>query len=137
MRPIWLRVAGYVRARSFGAAGMQAKLVGGVGYAVLIALSSVLHTTGQRVSVRLVGQPMNATLLTAPLPVQRYADAPHPRRVHGLRALGGPVFSLATAAVTFSLWGPCVPPLAGGRISPLYGRGRAAGSDDGRWRAGA
>jgi hypothetical protein len=77
----------------------------GVGLlAMPIALvADVGHAMAHTVSAGLAGAPMDEVLLSSGMPRTLYEDNAVPPRTHIQRSLGGPLFSLASAALSF-LW---------------------------------
>ena len=65
-------------------------------YGVLLYLTNVVHTLGHLLSGALIGHPMNGVLVTATFDVDLYRgeQAGFGRRVHAVRALGGPLANL-------------------------------------------
>ena len=83
--------------------GAPGRLFLGLGYAVLIAASIVLHTIGHLLFGHWVGYPMQGNLLTATLPVNLYDGHRYPSRIHVIRSLGGPAMNLLVALVAIGL----------------------------------
>jgi membrane-associated protease RseP (regulator of RpoE activity) len=80
-----------------------------VGRAVLLGMLALLgiaaHGLGHIISSRLIGAPMHSLILTGTVAVTHFEDPrPQPRRVHVLRALGGPIANLALAVASLGAW---------------------------------
>lgn len=66
-------------------------------------LADIGHAMAHTVSARMAGAPMDEILLSAEMPRTLYENNTVPPPVHIMRSLGGPVFSLACAALSL-LW---------------------------------
>jgi len=72
----------------------------GLGYGLLIIVSSFLHGVGHVISSRLVGGPVTWLVATATVYVTQYHDVEaQPRRVDVGRSLGGPVLNLILGVI--------------------------------------
>ena len=92
---------GIVLALLFAPDGSEAwQILVGLGYGLLIILSSFLHGVGHVISSRLVGGPVTWLVATATVNVTQYHDVEgQPRRVDVGRSLGGPVFNILLGVV--------------------------------------
>jgi hypothetical protein len=63
-------------------------------------LADIGHAMAHTISARLAGAPMDEILLSAQMPRTLYQNNAVPPQVHILRSLGGPVFSLISAALS-------------------------------------
>jgi membrane-associated protease RseP (regulator of RpoE activity) len=103
----WLSVpffAALGTAAAFGLARsepLEARLVAGLGYGLLLYLAHVLHALGHIVSGKWAGAPMDANLLTATFHVNLYYgdQSAVEQAVHTKRALGGPALNLLSGLI--------------------------------------
>lgn len=88
---------------------LSSQILVGIGYGILIIISSFCHGLGHIISSHLVNAPMNSLISTATVNVTHYDDDEvHPSRIHVGRSLGGPILNLligclAIAVYTFAL----------------------------------
>ena len=74
---------------------LLSQILVGLGYGLLMMISSFCHGLGHLISSRLVNGPMKSILATATVYVTHYEDdEEQPRRVHIGRSLGGPGLNL-------------------------------------------
>ena len=104
-----MAIAGIVVAMIFSPTdqlGSQALV--GLGFGLLIILSSFFHGLGHVISSRMVNAPMKALIMTATVGVTHFEDVgEQASRVHVARSLGGPMLNLAVgiAAIVVYLFG--------------------------------
>jgi hypothetical protein len=79
----------------------------GLVYGLLFYSTNFVHTLGHLLSGNLVGQPMQANLLTATFDVNIYAgnQSGYTRRVHLGRALGGPLLNMLVGLLCLAAGG--------------------------------
>jgi len=101
-----MAVIGIVLALLFAPHGSEIRQVlVGLGYGLLIILSSFLHGVGHVISSRLVGGPVTWLVATATVNVTQYHDVEgQPRRVDVGRSLGGPVFNLLLGVIAGGIY---------------------------------
>jgi len=76
----------------------------GIGYGLLIIISSFCHSIGHIISSRLVNAPVKSILVTATVNVTHYEDDEEPpSRIHVGRSLGGPVFNLLVGLIAIAV----------------------------------
>ncbi|HLF25675.1 MAG TPA: hypothetical protein VJG32_05015 [Anaerolineae bacterium] len=85
---------------------IEARLLIGLAYSLMLHLSNALHSIGHTLSGRWVGAPMDENLITATFHVTLYRDDParYSRWVHIGRSLGGPVANLLVGAAALGVW---------------------------------
>ena len=67
-------------------------------------LADIGHAMAHTISARLAGAPMDEILLSSGMPRTLYQDNSVPPRIHILRSLGGPTFSLIGSALSLLWW---------------------------------
>jgi hypothetical protein len=93
--PVWMLAAGVVIAWFAASAdGASETLSYGIVYGLGIIATLAVHIFGHLISSNLAGAPFYAQLLTPTFQVNLYDDTPQPRRVHLMRASGGPLANL-------------------------------------------
>ena len=94
-----MAVIGIVLALLFAPNGSRQVLVG-LGYGLLVMLSSFLHGVGHVISSRLVGAPVTWLVATTTVNVAQYHDVEgQSRRVDVGRSLGGPVLNVLVGVI--------------------------------------
>lgn len=85
---------------------LAAKIAFGFLYGLLLLLLLVLHIIGHTLSGKLIGAVMDENVVTPMLIVTTYHNDPPdlPRRVHLIRALGGPITNIIIGLLTLLLW---------------------------------
>ena len=77
----------------------------GLGFGLLIMLSSFFHGLGHVISSRMVNAPMKALIMTATVGVTRFDDdGEQASRVHVGRSLGGPMLNLAVGIAAIMVY---------------------------------
>jgi len=85
--------------------GLVLQIGVGLLYGLIIEASYALHNVGHTLSGRLAGSPMQANLITATRMVNLYDESrEQPRRVHLLRALGGPLINILAGLLIALVW---------------------------------
>ena len=81
------------------------KILSGVGYGLLIILSSFCHGIGHIISSSLVDAPISSIIMTATVNVIHFDDNDEmPSRVHVGRSLGGPLFNLLLGLMAIGIY---------------------------------
>jgi Zn-dependent protease len=82
------------------------KLLSGLVFGLLIGVSNVLHIFGHWIGGKLVNAPMDENLIPKYSIMTAYHENPDevPGRVHFVRAIGGPLMTLAASVAAFIAW---------------------------------
>lgn len=85
---------------------VEARIVYGIVYGLLIVTLLFLHIVGHTLSSRWVGAPMDENHITPILIRTTYHDDPPdlPKRVHLGRAVGGPLMNITVGLFTLLIW---------------------------------
>jgi len=77
----------------------------GIGYGLLIIISSFCHSIGHIISSRFVSAPVKFILVTATVNITHYEDdKEQPSRVHVGRSLGGPILNLLLGLIVIAIY---------------------------------
>jgi Zn-dependent protease len=101
-----MAVIGVVIALIFAPAnGLFSQILVGLGYGLLIIISSFCHGLGHIISSRWVNGPVTSMVVTATVNVTHYEDdEEQPSRVHVGRSLGGPLFNLLLGLTAIAIY---------------------------------
>ncbi len=104
--PLYLAFGAAIGLLAESGTSLDARLLIGLAYGVMVYLTNGLHSLGHIISARLVGAPMDENLVTATFYVTLYYgdQTRHSRWVHIGRSLGGPLANLLTGLVALGLW---------------------------------
>ena len=88
-----------------GGSAVEARLLTGLGYGLLIDLTNLPHSLGHILSGKLVGAPMDANLVTATFHVNLYQgdQSGYSKLVHIGRSLGGPLGNLLVGLISLGV----------------------------------
>ena len=89
---------------------LPSQILVGIGYGLLIIISSFCHSIGHIISSRFVSAPVEFILMTATVNVTHYEDdKEQPSRVHVGRSLGGPVLNLLLGLIAIAIYMVAMP----------------------------
>jgi Zn-dependent protease len=84
---------------------LGSQMLVGLGFGLLIILSSFFHGLGHVISSRIVNAPMKALIMTATVGVTHFEDQEEQAsRVHVGRSLGGPALNLILGIVAIAIY---------------------------------
>jgi Zn-dependent protease len=75
----------------------EGRLLVGLGYGLLLALTNAIHSLGHVIASKLIGAPIGAILVTATRNINLHLtdQSRYPKGIHIRRALGGPLLNVA------------------------------------------
>jgi Zn-dependent protease len=104
---IWMFGFGVAAALLFAPVrGFRKKLQLGVGYGFIVPLAAMSHNMGHFLGAEIARAPMDAFLLNASIPIDRYPEKDESVQlspIHLVRASGGPLFSALVGTIALAI----------------------------------